>query len=81
MVRDLETGRDIYVEPQRARRDYQQRFQAHDNQIRIACDRLGVDYNSMLTSSPLDSALFDLIRGQMQRGRKVIRRGSGGARL
>ena len=78
MIRDLETGRDVYVEPQRARGEYQQRFQVHDDQIRVACDRLGVGYSSMLTTSPMDSALFDLIRGQMQRGQKTQRRTLGG---
>ena len=81
MIRDLETGRDIYIEPQQARRQYLERFQQHDAQIRTACDRLGVDYSRMLTSQPLETALFDLIRGQMRRGRKTIRRRTAGGRL
>jgi len=82
MIRDLESGRDIYVEPDQARTQYQQRFQDHDTQIRTACDRLGVDYHLMLTSTPLETALFDLIRSQMRRGRRIIRRKQiGGGRI
>ena len=81
MVQDLETGRDIYVEPQQARRQYRERFQEHDAQIRTACDRLGVDYSLMLTSDPLDTALYDLLRRQMRRGRTAIRRRNAGGRV
>ncbi len=81
MVQDLETGRDIYVEPQQARREYQERFQEHDAQIRATCDRLGADYSVLLTSNPLDTALFDLIRRQMRRGRTAIRRTNAGGRV
>jgi len=81
MIHDIETGRDIYVEPLRARQQYREKFQEHDSQIRTACDRLGVDYSLMLTSSPMETALFNLIRGQMRRGRKTIRRKNAGVRV
>jgi uncharacterized protein (DUF58 family) len=80
MIRDLETGRDIYVEPSLARDLYKQNFDAHEAQIRVACERLGADYVRMLTSDSLETALFDLLRNQMQRGRKVLRRTRTGGR-
>ena len=76
MVRDMETGRDIYVEPSQARQAYQDNFNAHEAQIVEICQKLGAEYSRMLTSDPLETALFDLIRSQMQRGRKVMRRKS-----
>ena len=81
MIRDLETGRDIFVEPGQARRQYQERFQEHDHHIRSTCDRLGVDYCTLLTSDALEMALFDLVRSQMRRGRKTIRRRGVGGQL
>jgi len=80
MVRDLETGRGIYVEPRQARQAYKENFQQHEARIREACQKLGVEYVVMLTNSPLETALFDVVRSQMQRGRKVMRRARTGGR-
>ncbi len=80
MVRDMETGRDIYVEPTQARQAYQENFNAHEAQIVEICQKLGAEYSRMLTSDPLETALFDLIRSQMQRGRKVMRKNRVGGR-
>ena len=81
MMRDLETGRDIYVEPNQVRMQYKKNFADHEIQIRETCERLGADYIRMLTNSPLETALFDVLRSQMQRGRKVQRRGRAGGRI
>ena len=80
MVRDLETGQDIYIEPSEARRQYVANFTAHETQIEEACQRLGADYKRMLTNDPIENALFDVLRSQMQRGRKVMRRNRAGGR-
>ena len=80
MVRDMETGRDIYVEPAQARAIYQKNFAEHEEQIIETCQKLGAEYSRMVTDSPLETALFDLIRSQMQRGRKVMRRDRAGGR-
>jgi uncharacterized protein (DUF58 family) len=81
MMRDLETGRDMYVEPSQMRMQYKENFHAHEIQIREACERLGAEYTRILTNSPLETALFDVLRSQMQRGRKVQRRGRAGGRI
>lgn len=80
MVRDMETGRDIYVEPGEARQRYQKNFAAHEAQIEATCQKLGAEYSRILTSDPIENALFDVIRSQMQRGRKVMRRDRTGGR-
>lgn len=59
---DLETGRELYVDPAVARRDYQARFQAHDEAIRQTCRDLGIDYIQLPTDRPLELALFDFVR-------------------
>lgn len=83
MIRDLETGRDIYVDPSVARQDYQMRFQEHDDEVRSICGSLGVEYVHMLTDEPLETALFNLLNLQMRSGRAVMRsngrRGGGSA--
>lgn len=81
VIRDLESGRDIYVEPSQMRAHYQENFQRHEEEIKKVCSQLGAVYTRMLTNEPLETAIFDLIRSQMQRGRKTLRRGQRGGRV
>lgn len=80
MVHDMETGRGIYVEPAQARQTYKRNFDAHETKIRETCQKLGAEYSRMLTDDPIETALFDVIRSQMRRGRKVMRRDRVGGR-
>lgn len=80
VIRDLESGQDVYVEPSEIREHYKTNFAAHEAKIVDACQRLGAEYSRMLTSDPIENALFDVVRSQMQRGRKVMRRDRTGGR-
>ncbi len=73
MIRDMESGQDLYIDPAVARESYQKRFHEHDEQIRSICGGLGVDYSQMLTNAPLETALFDLISAQSHAGSSVRR--------
>jgi uncharacterized protein (DUF58 family) len=73
MIRDMESGQDVYVDPGVARESYRQRFNEHDEQIRSICGGLGVSYSQMLTNEPLETALFDLISAQSRTGRTIRR--------
>ncbi|MCC6508724.1 MAG: DUF58 domain-containing protein, partial [Pirellulaceae bacterium] len=42
MLRDMETGKQIYVDPQAAKRTYDERFAAHQSQLTDLCHRRGV---------------------------------------
>lgn len=80
VVRDLETGKDIYVDPSQAKALYKANFDAHQSQVREACERLGAAYSELLTDTPLEVGLFDVLRSQLNRGRKVRRRARTGGR-
>jgi len=86
MFHDVETGRDLYIDPAVARESYQKRFQKHATELREMCQRLGVDLYDLPTDRPLELALFDLLHARMRRGRQVARRaaartsGAGGSR-
>ncbi len=71
---DLESGRQLYVDPHAARQRYQQRFAEHATSLKTACSRLGIDLYDLPTDRPLELALFDLLSGRMRRGRQVSRR-------
>lgn len=71
---DLESGRELYVDPQAVRRQYQERFAEHARELARACSDLGIDFYDLTTDRPFDLALFDLMNSRMRRGRKFARR-------
>lgn len=77
---DMESGEEVYVDPEVARAHYCEKFQAHAKAIQQLCDELGAVYTQLLTTQPLENALFDLLRSQSQRGRKTMRRSRTGGR-
>jgi uncharacterized protein (DUF58 family) len=80
LFHDVESGRDLYVDPQIARERYRQRFAEHAAAIAQACNKLGVTFTELSTNRPLELALFDFLSSRLQRGRHVSRRHSGGRR-
>jgi uncharacterized protein (DUF58 family) len=85
MFYDVESGRELYVDPELVRERYKQKFAEHAAALRTTCNRLGVDLHDLATSQPLEYALFDLLNSRMRRGRQVSRRtgparASGGTR-
>ncbi len=76
LFEDLESGRDLYIDPTVARRDYLQKLQAHIAAVRQICEKLGVSYHQWSSDRPLETALFDFLKARMQRGKKA----SGGRR-
>ena len=83
MFHDVESGRELYIDPAAARAEYLRRFQAHAAQIERSCVDLGVEYEMITTDRPLELVLFDLLKLRMRRGRRPGRRtapGRGGAR-
>jgi uncharacterized protein (DUF58 family) len=61
MVRDMETGRELYVDPEQARHDYRRRFDAHEQQLIDICHRRGARLFTVTIDQPMDVALLELI--------------------
>jgi uncharacterized protein (DUF58 family) len=61
MLRDLETGKEIYVDPEATRAEYRRRFDDHLSQLTELCHRKSVRLSSVVTDQPLDNALFELL--------------------
>jgi uncharacterized protein (DUF58 family) len=85
MFLDVESGRELYIDPASARAEYLRRFRAHADEIERSCVDLGVEYELITTDRPLELVLYDLLRIRMRRGRRPGRRtapvpGRGGAR-
>ena len=70
---DLETGRDLFLEPSLARADYQRKLGEHLAAVRAICQRLGIAHVQLDTAQPLGLALFDFLKVRASRG-KIVRR-------
>ncbi|EDY21530.1 conserved hypothetical protein [Chthoniobacter flavus Ellin428] len=70
---DLETGRDVFLEPAQARANYVRRFSAHLEALRETCQGLGILHVQVSSTHPLETVLFDFLKARADRG-KVIRR-------
>jgi uncharacterized protein (DUF58 family) len=75
MFRDLESGRELYIDPESARQEYLQRFREHAASIETTCGNLGIDLYQLTTDRPLELALFDYLHSRDRRGRQVMRSG------
>ena len=73
LFRDLETGREIYVDPQSAVADYRRRFSEHETAIKEVCDQIGIDFFTISTDQPIEVALLELIQSRASSGRSVKR--------
>ncbi len=74
MFFDVESGRELFVDPELIRAQYKRRFADHRAALAQTCSRLGIDLVQLTTNQPLEMALFDLVSARMRRGRQVARR-------
>ena len=72
---DLESGRNLYVDPGSIRRDYLRRYGEHAAAVGEICGNLGIDYYHFTSDRPLELALFDFVSSRLRRGRPIARRG------
>ena len=71
---DVETGRDLFIDPALARKNYRAQFDAHLAAIRATCQQLGITHLQLTTTQPLELALFDFLKARSARGKLVRRR-------
>ncbi|MCU0915935.1 MAG: DUF58 domain-containing protein [Planctomycetes bacterium] len=86
LFQDVETGRDLYVDPTVAQKNYRQLLEEHLARTRSVCQGLAIDYHLFATDRPFDLALLDFLQDRMHRRKRVKRirgpgagLGSGGA--
>ena len=74
---DVETGRDLFLDPALARAEYLHRFEAHLVAVRAICQRLGIAHQQLSTAEPLELALLGFLKARASRGKRVMRRQAG----
>ena len=75
MVVDMETGKEIYLDPEAARGQYLKQFDEHRGRLQAICDSLGVDLYAIRTDQPLEHALFQFVAAQQRRAGGTVRAG------
>ena len=73
---DMETGRDLFLDPSLARGEYVRRLGSHVESLRASCEKLGVSHVLLDTAQPLELALFDFLKARSMRGKLVRRKGA-----
>lgn len=71
MFHDLESGREIYIDPDAVRESYLKNFHEHAAELQQICDTLGIDLISVSTAQPLEYVLFDFLNMRMRRSRSA----------
>ncbi len=71
---DMETGRDLFLEPTLARAEYQRRLAGHLTAVKATCEKLGIAHVQLSTAQPLETALFDFLKVRADRGKLIRRR-------
>ena len=74
LFQDVESGKDLYLDPAAARPEYQRRLQSHNEAVDSVCRKLGFTFLRVVTSQPLELALFDFLKSRRRRGRIIRRR-------
>jgi uncharacterized protein (DUF58 family) len=74
LFRDVESEKDIYIDPAAVRASYQRRLREHTEGVEAICRKLGVAFHRVLTDRPLDVALLDFLRSRVRRGKLIRRR-------
>ncbi len=77
---DVESGREMYIDPQMIRGEYRRKMNDHLAAIASICEGHGIDYHRFTTDQPLETALFDFMSARMQTRRGPMRRGGSAER-
>jgi hypothetical protein len=72
----MESGKDLYIDPDLARDQYLANFARHGQEIERLCRELGISFHQMVTSRPLELAMFDFVQSRMRAKRQVLRSGN-----
>jgi uncharacterized protein (DUF58 family) len=77
LLRDLESGQQIFVDPHTVRASYQQKFAEHEEALQKICLELSISLTRLVTDQPLEHALLELIAQQNRLPRSKTMRNAG----
>ena len=71
LFQDIETGRNMYVNPSDAQTGYKRMLEKHLAVAQSICQNLGIDYHLFPTDRPFDLALLDFLQDRMRRRKRL----------
>jgi uncharacterized protein (DUF58 family) len=66
LFQDVESGREVYVDPTAERARYVRKLTAHLTEVQGICARLGIEAWRLTTDQPLEIALGDFLRSRQR---------------
>lgn len=72
---DVESNRELYVDPNTMREQYLERFAKHEAELIDLAGKVGADLTTVHTDQPMDVILHDFLMTRRHHGRQVQRRG------
>lgn len=73
LFKDIESDRELFIDPVAARADYVGKMKAHGAALRGVCQKLGATHYQLHTDQPLELALFEFLQERIRRGRATTR--------
>jgi uncharacterized protein (DUF58 family) len=70
----LESGKQHFIDPEAARKDYCEKIKAHLEAASALCQRAGIEYFFSSTERPFHLALFEFLTARSQRTASPVRR-------
>jgi uncharacterized protein (DUF58 family) len=67
LFQDMESGRELYIDPAAARGGYVEKMTAHGVALGAICQKLGVAYHRLTTDQPLELALYEFLQQRAKR--------------
>ena len=67
VLRDMESGREMYIDPKTAADSYRAKFQSHADDLSALAGDLGMTLVTMRTDEPLELALWELLHTREKR--------------
>jgi uncharacterized protein (DUF58 family) len=71
LFQDIETGRNMYVDPAATQKSYEQKLRKHLTTVKSTCRNLGIDYHLFSTERPFDLALLEFLQDRMRHRKRV----------
>lgn len=78
LFRDVESGRELYIDPKLARKEYLAKLASHNEILAEACRTLGVALHRVPTDRPMEKCLQDFLADRRKLGKSLRRTRSPG---
>ncbi|HEV8544575.1 MAG TPA: DUF58 domain-containing protein [Verrucomicrobiae bacterium] len=73
LFRDMESGRELYIDPKLARRGYLDRLKTHNETLQQIARKLGVAHHLVPTNRPLEKSLLEFLLDRRKLGKSLRR--------